>query len=131
MASKRRAFPILLLLLTPVALSAGCESHAGTGALLGGAGGAAIGGLIGSAADGHAAEGALIGGAIGAVGGYAIGNEQDKREERDRYYSRHYHPHYDHHHHPHSRRHYYEERHYYESPPAYDRRGYEYHRYSY
>ncbi|QJD95559.1 hypothetical protein HH214_06565 [Mucilaginibacter robiniae] len=40
------------------------------GALIGGAGGAIAGGLIG-----HGVKGALIGGAIGAGGGYIIGNE--------------------------------------------------------
>ncbi len=40
------------------------------GAIIGGAGGAVAGGLIG-----HGVKGALIGGAIGAGGGYIIGNE--------------------------------------------------------
>jgi hypothetical protein len=116
--------------------SAGCESHAGTGALVGGAGGAAIGGLIGSYSHARAGEGALIGGAIGALGGYAVGNEMDKAEDR--------------HHHDYDRDRYYRSRYddrgrYYEpapppppppppaydpncSPPRYDRRTYDYDR---
>ncbi|HEY7090018.1 MAG TPA: glycine zipper domain-containing protein [Tepidisphaeraceae bacterium] len=67
----------------------GCQSKAGTGALAGGAGGAAIGGAIGSFSHARAGEGALIGGAIGALGGALVGNEMDKadkkKEEQDRY----------------------------------------------
>ena len=64
----------------------GCESHAGTGALLGGAAGAGIGAIIGHNSHGRTAEGALIGGAVGAIGGGLIGNEADKedRYHRDR-----------------------------------------------
>jgi hypothetical protein len=64
----------------------GCESHAGTGALLGGAAGAGVGAIIGHNSHGRTAEGALIGGAIGAIGGGLIGNEADKedRYHRDR-----------------------------------------------
>jgi len=78
------------VLLGPLfVLGAGCASHAGEGALIGGASGAAIGGLIGSVSHARAGEGALIGGAIGAIGGGLIGNEMDKQERyhyRDRYY---------------------------------------------
>jgi hypothetical protein len=56
----------------------GCESHAAEGALIGGAGGAAVGAIIGNNSHGRTAEGALIGGAIGAIGGGLIGNEADK-----------------------------------------------------
>ncbi len=57
-------------------------SDQGRGAIIGGAGGAVAGGLIG-----HGVKGALIGGAIGAGGGYIIGNEHRKHEvkERNRY----------------------------------------------
>ena len=70
----------------------GCESHAGNGALIGGAAGAGIGAIIGHNSGDHAAEGALIGGAAGAIGGGLIGNERDKKEAResDRYESRRY-----------------------------------------
>lgn len=49
------------------------------GAIIGGAGGAVAGGLIG-----HNVGGALIGGAIGAGGGYIIGNEQRRADEKKR-----------------------------------------------
>ena len=65
----------------------GCESHAGTDALVGGAAGAGIGALVGSVSHARAGEGALIGGAIGAIGGGIVGNEQDRREHyHDGYY---------------------------------------------
>ncbi len=51
----------------------GCETHAQTGALIGGVGGAGIGAAVGDT------EGALIGGALGAGAGYLIGHEQDKK----------------------------------------------------
>jgi len=64
----------------------GCESHAGTGALVGGAAGAGIGAIIGHNSHGRTAEGALIGGAVGAIGGGLLGNEADRedRYHRDR-----------------------------------------------
>jgi uncharacterized protein YcfJ len=64
--------------------SIGCETKAGTGALVGGAGGAAAGGLIGSMSHGRAGEGALIGGAVGAIGGALIGNGMDKNDAKKR-----------------------------------------------
>jgi hypothetical protein len=75
----------LLMTLTVMAVSlglvwmAGCESDAGTGATIGGLGGAGLGAIIGHQ-SGHAAAGALIGGAAGAGGGYIIGNERDKKK---------------------------------------------------
>ena len=54
-------------------------SQQGKGAIIGGAGGAVVGGLIG-----HNVGGALIGGAIGAGGGYVIGNENRKADEKRR-----------------------------------------------
>jgi hypothetical protein len=63
---------------------AGCSSHAGNGALLGGATGAGIGAIAGhNTGSGHTAGGALIGGAIGALAGAAIGSEADAAERRD------------------------------------------------
>src|SRR3954468_5842233 len=59
----------------------GCETKAGTGALAGGAGGALVGGLIGSNSHGRAGEGALIGGAVGALGGALVGHSMDKADE--------------------------------------------------
>ena len=78
----------LLTALTVLVLglgAAGCESHTGNAALLGGAGGALAGAAIGSHSHGRAGPGALVGGAIGAIGGAIVGNELD-RQERDRYY---------------------------------------------
>ncbi|HYE17096.1 MAG TPA: glycine zipper domain-containing protein [Tepidisphaeraceae bacterium] len=70
--------------------SGGCETKAGTGALVGGAAGAGIGAIVGNnTGRGHTAGGALIGGAIGAIGGALVGNEMDKADrekERDRQY---------------------------------------------
>ena len=64
-------------------------SSQGQGAIIGGAGGAVAGGIIG-----HSVGGALIGGAIGAGGGYIIGNEHrrhaiEKRREAAAYARRH------------------------------------------
>ncbi|MBC7399282.1 MAG: hypothetical protein H7289_05000 [Mucilaginibacter sp.] len=68
-------------------------SEQGRGAIIGGAGGAIVGGLIG-----HNVGGALIGGAVGAGGGYIIGNESRKHKEKKRiaayraaYYQKHGH----------------------------------------
>jgi hypothetical protein len=73
----------LLVVAISVGFVAGCQSKAGTGAVIGGIGGAALGGLIGSkSAD--AGKGAAIGGAIGALGGAAVGHDQDKKAERQK-----------------------------------------------
>ena len=71
----------------------GCETKAGTGALVGGAAGAGLGAIIGHNSHGHTAGGAAIGGVAGALGGALIGNELDKKDrqeqhERDRDYYR-------------------------------------------
>ncbi|MGN6547527.1 MAG: glycine zipper domain-containing protein [Aureliella sp.] len=55
------------------------------GAVLGGVGGAVVGGIIGHQ-NHETPEGALIGGAVGAVAGGLIGNARDKQIQRDRYY---------------------------------------------
>ena len=89
-------------ILTAFLLSTGNFAHAqehkgisdqGKGAIIGGAGGAIVGGIIG-----HNVGGALIGGAVGAGGGYIIGNETRKHKEKKRlaayreaYYQRHGH----------------------------------------
>ncbi len=52
------------------------------GALIGGASGAALGGLVGSQSNSTGA-GAVIGGAAGAGAGALIGNEIDKQDEKD------------------------------------------------
>ncbi|MBD1392710.1 glycine zipper domain-containing protein [Mucilaginibacter glaciei] len=73
---------LLMALTTTVNIDAHAQeskgiSKQGKGAIIGGAGGAVVGGLIGKNVGG-----ALIGGAIGAGGGYVIGNEARKREEK-------------------------------------------------
>jgi surface antigen len=60
----------------------GCESKAGSGALIGGGTGALVGGVIGNNSHGRTAEGALIGGAIGAIGGGLVGHGMDKNDEK-------------------------------------------------
>ena len=64
----------------------GCESKAGTGALIGGAAGAGLGAIIGHNSHGRTGSGALIGGAAGAIGGALIGNEMDKNDRRHERY---------------------------------------------
>src|SRR5881392_4114691 len=61
----------------------GCETKAGTGALIGGAAGAGIGAIVGHNSHGRTGSGALIGGAIGAVGGALVGNEMDKKDKQE------------------------------------------------
>src|SRR5438105_13731616 len=72
--------------------AAGCETKAGTGALVGAGGGAALGAIIGNQSHHRTAEGALIGAGVGALGGALVGNamdEQDRKreQERDREYA--------------------------------------------
>ena len=63
-----------------VVLLAGCESLPGTdeqqGAVIGGAGGAAVGAVVGG--EEHRVLGAVLGGVLGAAGGYVIGANSDK-----------------------------------------------------
>jgi hypothetical protein len=89
--TNRRLITGSLLLGLAVAL-AGCESGAGTGAIIGGATGAGIGGIVGANSHARAGEGALIGGAIGALSGAVIGDSMDRRAREDyhRYESRGY-----------------------------------------
>ena len=61
----------------------GCQSNAGTGALIGGAAGAGIGAIAGKQSHGKTVNGALIGGAVGAIGGGLIGNEMDKKDKQE------------------------------------------------
>src|SRR4051794_35727216 len=71
-----------LLVLALGAGIVGCESKAGTGALVGGGGGALVGGLIGSASHARAGEGALIGAAAGAIGGALLGHAMDENDKK-------------------------------------------------
>jgi len=70
---------ITILIVVAVSLgllfTAGCESDAQTGALIGTAIGAGAGQAIGGDT-----ESTLIGAGVGAFGGYIIGNEQDKNK---------------------------------------------------
>ncbi|MBB5030696.1 glycine zipper domain-containing protein [Prosthecobacter vanneervenii] len=76
---------ILLSIVTAATITS-CASGpaAQQGAVIGGLGGAAVGGIIGSQ-SGRGLEGAAIGGALGALGGNAIGNAKDQRR-RGYYY---------------------------------------------
>lgn len=65
------------LVISLIALSLiSCSTNTGTGALVGGGGGALIGGLAGGW------EGAAIGGAAGAILGGLIGNAADQKEKQ-------------------------------------------------
>ncbi len=70
---------IVAVLLTTVNVQAQNRpmSSQAKGAIIGGAGGAILGGLLG-----HNVKGALIGAAIGAGGGYIIGNEHRMNVQR-------------------------------------------------
>ncbi|MBN2021129.1 MAG: hypothetical protein JW749_13000 [Sedimentisphaerales bacterium] len=71
----RRLFVIMMLVLVCFGLTqvSGCSNNAQTYCLVGGAGGAVIGGVTGGVG------GLVIGGAIGGGAGYIIGNEEDKK----------------------------------------------------
>lgn len=62
--------------------------NAQTGTVVGGLGGAALGGIIGHQ-SGRGLEGAAIGGALGAIGGNMVGNAQDQRnyQRQQQYYN--------------------------------------------
>jgi hypothetical protein len=75
---------IVALAVGVIGTGVGCESHAGNGALIGGAAGAGIGAIIGNNSKGRTGEGALIGAGVGALGGALVGNEMDKKEARER-----------------------------------------------
>jgi len=60
-------------------MTVGCQSDAGTGALIGTGIGAGVGAIAG-----RSTEATLIGGAVGGGAGYLIGNERDKKKERER-----------------------------------------------
>jgi surface antigen len=91
---KRKYVGSVLAATMALGFLTGCETKAGTGALVGGAAGAGIGAIIGHNSHGRTGSGALIGGAVGALGGALIGNEMDKSDRRhaeeDRYYDRSY-----------------------------------------
>lgn len=57
-------------------------SHKAKDAIIGGAGGAVVGGVVGGG------KGAVIGGVVGAGTGYAIGAHQDKKHPRKKIYKK-------------------------------------------
>jgi hypothetical protein len=65
-------------MLAGLMLVVGCESNAGTGALIGAGGGALAGQAIG-----RNTTGTLIGAGVGAGAGYIIGNEMDKKKAKE------------------------------------------------
>lgn len=82
---------LILSCLTALSL-ASCAGgpNAQTGTVVGGLGGAAVGGIIGSQ-SGRGLEGAAIGAGLGAIAGNAIGDSQDRRNYYNgRYYGSRY-----------------------------------------
>lgn len=63
-------------------LLTGCETKAGSGALIGGALGAGTGAIIGNQ-SGHSGGGAAIGGAVGALSGAIIGDQMDQQDRKN------------------------------------------------
>jgi hypothetical protein len=80
--------PLAAVLLSSTVVSCASGPNAQTGTVIGGLGGAALGGIIGHQ-SGRGLEGAAIGGALGALGGNWIGDAQD---QRNYYYARSYAP---------------------------------------
>jgi hypothetical protein len=78
--------PLAAVLLSSTMVSCATGPNAQTGTVIGGLGGAALGGIIGHQ-SGRGLEGAAIGGALGALGGNMIGDAQD---QRGYYYARGY-----------------------------------------
>ena len=75
----RRSIAVLSFCCVGIATTASdaFAQHTQRGAVLGGLGGAVVGGLIGDHND-KAGAGAAIGGALGIVGGAVLGNARDK-----------------------------------------------------
>lgn len=82
---------VSVIVIGSLLVSAGCESKAGNGALIGAGVGALAGGVIGNnTGSGHTAGGALIGAGAGAIAGGLIGHgmdESDRKKEEARYTS--------------------------------------------
>jgi outer membrane lipoprotein SlyB len=81
MARKFLAALLVLAIVQPASAQTGTRD----GAIMGGLGGAVLGGVIGSKKK-ETTQGALIGGAVGAVAGGVIGNQRDQQLARERYY---------------------------------------------
>jgi len=80
---KEKSMTLRRFIILPLVVGfLGCSSMSTTqkGAAIGGLGGAAAGGLVGSAVH-HPVAGALVGGALGAGGGALIGNQLQGQEE--------------------------------------------------
>lgn len=79
-------FGLASIAVSMIAMHCEVRAQEGTrnGALLGGAAGAVIGGIIGNNKNDQTAEGALIGGAVGAVTGGLIGRHRDQVAEQQR-----------------------------------------------
>ena len=73
---------VLAIALAAAVFTAGCQTSQGTGTLVGGAGGAALGAIIGHQ-SGHGGEGALIGAAAGAMAGAIVGDQVDDNRRQD------------------------------------------------
>lgn len=86
-----KTLKLSLLALAAASSMVSCAGgpNAQTGTVLGGLGGAAVGGIIGNQ-SGRGLEGAAIGAGLGALAGNAIGDSQDRRNYyyRDRRYYR-------------------------------------------
>lgn len=83
MNSAKRSFTALVAVVTlAVPALAGCSSLSQTerGAVIGGAGGAAVGAIIGRQI-GSTARGAIIGAAVGGAAGAVIGRQMDQQAE--------------------------------------------------
>lgn len=79
----------IFITLIAVSTLASCATgpNAQRGAVIGGLGGAAVGGIIGNQ-SGRGLEGAAIGAGLGALAGNAIGDSQDRRYYyNNRYYN--------------------------------------------
>ncbi len=73
---------ITILLASASLISCTNGPNARTGTVVGGLGGAAVGGIIGNQ-SGRGLEGALIGGGLGALGGNVVGGAQDDRNRQN------------------------------------------------
>lgn len=82
-----KTFILWTLFATAPLVSCTSGPNARTGTVIGGLGGAAVGGIIGNQ-SGRGLEGAAIGAGLGALGGNLIGGAQDERNAQ--YYHRHH-----------------------------------------
>ncbi len=74
-----------ILVVAVLSQAAFSQSKTKDGAVLGGIGGAVVGGIIGHQND-ETPEGILIGSAVGAIAGGILGNVRDKQIQEQRYY---------------------------------------------